>query len=222
MEAGNQTRPDCHSLDESSLSDGNQPYQAELHHEDLGLVRRLLARDESAWRAFVEQYHRLILHRIHAAAREIRFESCDSDLLEEVCADVFAQLVSRNMDSLRRYSGRSKLSTWLAVVVRRTALRGLTRQAQRARQPDTAELDQLPVPGPTEAAAREDHRKALQSALEQLSTADQEVLKLYYDHQQSYAEIGSVCGISENSVGPRLNRARSRLRAILKQDDDES
>jgi RNA polymerase sigma factor (sigma-70 family) len=217
METGNPTRLSDHRDQDALRSDGSQPCRSNLHQKDLDQVRRLLARDERAWLEFVREYRKLILHRIHAAAREFRLASGRSDLVEDVCAEIFALLLSNNMDSLRQYAGRSKLSTWLAVVVRRTAMRYFQRYAAGHRQSDTAEMDQIPVPCANESDEHQQHR--LRTTLRRLSPADQQVLTLYYDSQQSYAQIAAALGITENAVGPKLQRARSRLKAILQHPD---
>jgi RNA polymerase sigma-70 factor, ECF subfamily len=221
MEAGESTRFRCHSNQETVSNGNSLPRRADPRSGDLVLVRRLLARDEAAWREFVSQYRNLILHRIHAVAREVNVTIDLAEVVEEICADVFALLLSRNMDSLRQFSGRSRLSTWLAVVVRRTALRYFSRNGRRPGQPDTAEFDQIPLPEFPSTVALHERREQLHAALTQLSDNDQRILALYYEQQHSYAQIGEAFGISENSVGPRLNRARQRLRRILDAKCDE-
>ena len=62
----------------------------------------------------------------------------------------------------------------------------------------------------------------LDAALKQLSDTDQRLLSMFYNTRCSYAEIGVEFGISENSVGPRLNRARNRLRAVLTSQRSDS
>lgn len=190
--------------------------------EDLVLVRRLLARDESAWREFLQRFRNLILHRIHAAARELGLPIPQTDLAEDVCADVFSSLLSRDMDSLRRFEGRSRLSTWLTVVVRRIAIRSLTRRARQPRQPDTGEFDRIPWPDSPTPNAAWDSGQRLEAALTRLSDDDRAVLILFYRQRRSYAEIGEQLGITENAVGPKLHRARSRLKSLMTGDDDSS
>jgi RNA polymerase sigma-70 factor, ECF subfamily len=53
------------------------------------------------------------------------------------------------------------------------------------------------------------------AAMQRLSAADQEVLRLAAWEDLSHAEIGITLGCSENAAGLRLHRARRRLREEL-------
>jgi RNA polymerase sigma-70 factor (ECF subfamily) len=50
--------------------------------------------------------------------------------------------------------------------------------------------------------------------LHKLSLAERAIMALYLE-DYSYAEIADIVGISENYVGVRINRVKSRLKKIL-------
>ena len=54
-------------------------------------------------------------------------------------------------------------------------------------------------------------------ALDQLPENDRAILVLRYQEGLDYAAIGEVTGLAEGTVSSRLNRARNRLRQLLKQ-----
>jgi RNA polymerase sigma factor (sigma-70 family) len=60
----------------------------------------------------------------------------------------------------------------------------------------------------------------MQLARTRLLQADQDVLRLFYDERRPYEEIASLLGISINAVGPKLDRARRRLKLLLQQPAD--
>ena len=221
MEAGEHTRIRM-LRDESSVDTEPIPAPHRLADakRDLLLVRRLLARDESAWCEFVSQYRRLFINRIHAAASELNSGLPASDIVEEICADVFSVLVSREMESLRQFSGRSRLSTWLSVVVRRTALRVLANAQRRPHQPDTAELDMIPQSDGSAARSLNMSQDHVRDGMQHLSTDECRLLAMYYEKQQSYEQIANAFQISVNAVGPKLDRARKRLKKILESRSD--
>ena len=142
------------------------------------------------------------------------------DVIDECCSEVILALFHKDMAGLRRFEGRSRLSTWLAVVTRRVAIAYLLRRRRdtgTTRQPDS-HFDIAMVPdvghgGPSGNDPEEQAR--LQLCLQQLSEGDRRVLTLSFEQQLSYEEIGGILGISANAVGPKLNRARKRLRKLM-------
>lgn len=58
-------------------------------------------------------------------------------------------------------------------------------------------------------------------AMEKLKSSDREVLELYYFEENSYIEISDILQISINSVGPKINRAKKRLKDIMKKNKNE-
>ena len=221
METGEHTRLRLLRKDLTEHSETvHSPHQRTDAERDSLLVRRLLARDESAWREFVSQYRGLLISRIHAAASELNCGIPSADSVEEICADVFTMLVSREMESLRQFSGRSRLSTWLSVIVRRTALRALVQAKHRPPQPDTGELDMIPQSDVSAAASLGSSQDRVRNGMRQLSPDDRNLLTLFYEKQQSYEQIASAFQISVNAVGPKLDRARKRLQKLLESGPD--
>jgi len=217
MDTDEFTKP-AERIDQSLLSvpEGDLPLRADCAQSDLALVRRLLVHDDNAWRAFIRRYQRLIASRIRNAAAELNLTLTQPDLVEEVTAEVFSVLVAHDMRSLRQYAGRSRLATWLVVVVRRIAIRILVSTFKQPRQPDTAELDAVPASAaavPGEKAS--DPQITVRDGLQELSSDDQRILTLFYLKKQSYENIARAFGITTNAVGPKLDRARQRLRTAV-------
>jgi RNA polymerase sigma-70 factor (ECF subfamily) len=160
-----------------------------------------------------------------STCREIGIEP-RSDLVEDCGAELMANLFHNDMAGLRRFEGRSKLSTWLTVVVRRTALRIIHRRlrdADKIAVPDSR-FDFATIAGANDSEDSpydtEDNER-LQAALQQLSASDRQIIELQFDQQLSYSAIGQIFNISENAVGPKLHRAQTRLKKLLKRQEDE-
>lgn len=62
-------------------------------------------------------------------------------------------------------------------------------------------------------------KDTLSNAIMQLNVLDREVLLLYYYEELSIKEIGVVIGKPTNTANQRLNRARKKLKEILKGEE---
>jgi RNA polymerase sigma factor (sigma-70 family) len=194
-------------------------HQTDPIQQDQALVQRLLLREETAWTEFVVRYDRLIQQRARATCAEVNTGVGRPDVTAEICAEVYAALVERDMTSLRNFSGSCRLSTWLSTVARRIALRYLSRLR---RTPANAEPE-LSDRVPERSASEPEHAEKLhqmRSARKQLSPNDQHVLSLFYDQRMSYEQVAAELQLSVNAVGPKLNRARDRLRTLLERPPD--
>lgn len=192
--------------------------------DDLALVRRLVAGDGSAWRALVSGYQRLVLARVMATAREVN-QGLGSADAEDLCAEVFSQLVRDEFAALKRFEGRSSLATWLCVVTRRIVLRRLVAARREPARP-TAQvpmLEALPSPAseePLSVMVGDEDRRRLALEIAKLSGRHQELARLFYIEGRSYREISQQLGISMNSIGPTLGRIHEKLRAAMGERDE--
>ncbi len=197
-----------------------------VEYNEREFIQRLLQRDQRSWDEFLSRYNKLIVSRILAACRECG-NSPRPDLVEECGAEVMAVLFQGDLSSLRQFKGRSKLSTWLAVIVRRTTLDVLRRQRKASEKicPNDSQFDIATVPDTLPENALDDparEHKHLQDCMAQLKDGDRRALELYFDQKLSYAEIGRQLCISENAVGPKLHRAQQRLKKIMQSGKRES
>lgn len=119
-----------HAPSASSTSKGgivtpkrSQPTRCSHHAEDLSLARAVARGDALAWATFIERYGRLLESVIR------RHAGCAND--EEV-RDAYVHVLERLYKRrLKRYEGRSRLSTWLVVVTRNLAVDDLRRRQGR-------------------------------------------------------------------------------------------
>lgn len=196
------------------------------NHEERQFISRLIQRDPESWNEFVTRYQRLIVSRILATCAECSHPP-SSDLIEECTAEVMSALFQGDLQALRQFKGRSKLSTWLAIIVRRTTLSVLRKQQQQKKQvrPNDSQFDIATVPdsGPNSTSESEtDKRAELNACMARLKASDRCVLEMYFHQKKSYAEIGRVLGITENAVGPKIHRARKRLKQLLKANREQT
>ena len=193
----------------------------DTQQQDYELVQRLIAGDAAAWRTFVERFGRLVLSRVAVTAREMNQALATPDA-EDLCADVFSQLVASSYMALRRFEGRSTLSTWLCVVTRRIVVRRLASRRRElvraAAHPSAFAMESLPgsaEENPLTLIISDEDRAHLRAALAQLGDRQREMARLFYIDGCSYREISQKLDMPMNSVGPTLNRIHAKLRAAL-------
>ena len=63
-----------------------------------------------------------------------------------------------------------------------------------------------------ETAARIENQEEVQKLLLRLDPKEASVVRMYHLEGKSYQEISKVVGMSENSIGPVLSRARDKMR----------
>lgn len=141
--------------------------------------------------------------------------------LEETCAEVIFVLFKNECAALRSFQGRSSFGTWLTVVSRRVCLAKQLNQERSisaaARTINDVDIGTIPERGNSAELAEqmEAEMQAIQACLPRLSPDDRSVIERFFLQQQSYQEIAEHLGITKNAVGPKLTRARNRLRRLV-------
>jgi len=190
---------------------------------------------EAAWDDFVARHSRLFLHMA-------RLVMPDRDGTMDAYAYLLEELRRDDFRALRAYTpdNRSRLTTWLAVIARRTSvdffrrrygrLRGEGRarhiQAARAARRSLASLPGWTTPpndipdrvneNPEGNVRAAELRNALDDERAQLSAADRLLLQLRFDEDLSASAIASILGLpSPFHVYRRLKTVCDELRRRL-------
>lgn len=146
-----------------------------------------------------------------------RLQTADAN---EAISEVFL-VVWRRIDEI---PGGDETLPWVLVVAR-NVVRNLQRTSRRSirllekigREPV------VPDPGPEAQVVRATEYEAVAAALETLSTADQEVIRLRAWEELSAAQIAAVLGCSLPAAEKRVARASTRLsRAVERQQSVRS
>jgi len=139
---------------------------------------------------------------------------------EDVLQTVWMRLLS-HLDGIRTSMA---LTGWLVVTTRREAWR--VRGAGRKLLPaDQDWLSALPAaePGSEEQVIMDDQRRALWTAMRQLPSRCQELLRIVaFVPRPDYAAVAAELGIPIGSVGPTRGRCLAKLRALLAGDQGEN
>jgi RNA polymerase sigma-70 factor (ECF subfamily) len=194
------------------------------------LLLRARGGDEAAFAALVEQAQPFLFAR---ARERLAAPGRHGRASDEELADALAgQALVRAWGHLTAFDpARANGQTWLQTILDNLVRDALDqRRRQRRREAVVLESgggpgeDGEPVdlepedegrPSPPEAADRPYQRALLQEALARLSPAEQTILHLGDVEGLSYKEIADRLGCTPGAVGPRLTRARKRLREAL-------
>jgi RNA polymerase sigma-70 factor (ECF subfamily) len=185
-----------------------------LSEIDRNLLERCLQRKPRAWEDFVDRFMGLVVQVVKhsASSRGIQLTSEDRD---DLCASVFLGVVDNNMAVLRNFRSQCSLATYLTVVARRMVVRQL-----HSRKPaenlasfseDIYALSTSSYNYPS-VEKRVSDQEEIARLLATLNGIEAEVVRMYHLEGKSYQEISMQIGMSENSIGPILSRAREKLR----------
>jgi RNA polymerase sigma-70 factor (ECF subfamily) len=184
-----------------------------LSEIDRNLLERCLERKSRAWEDFVDRFLGLVIHVVQhtAQARSVRLAPEDRD---DLCAEVLLNIIKDDFAILRHFRGQSSLATYLTVVARRIVLK---KMMQRRPAPSLGEgaagraSRQRPDAQPSPEQRISD-REEVERLLEVLGDGESQIVRMYHLEGKSYHEISEALGVSENSIGPILSRARSKMR----------
>jgi RNA polymerase sigma-70 factor (ECF subfamily) len=171
---------------------------------DRELLDRCLTAKPKAWEDFVDRFLGLVIHVINHSAQASGVRLTPQDV-EDLSADVFLATVLNDFAVLRRFKGEASLATYMTVIARRVVVRELLK-----RKPGEELHEDTAATGSAE--QRIIDREEVDRLLDGLEGPEAEAVRLYHLEGKSYQEIAAALGVSENSVGPMLSRARTKLR----------
>jgi RNA polymerase sigma-70 factor (ECF subfamily) len=190
---------------------------------DRNLLDRCIARKPRAWEDFVDRFMGLVLHVIDHTARSRSIQVSPEDR-EDLCAQVFLEIIKSEFAVLRHFRRQSSLATYLTVVSRRVVVHALVarRTSERVAMAQVRAQAQAAGGGGELADDRFADRDEIERLLKELDAAEADVVRMYHLEGKTYQEIGSAIGISENSVGPLLSRAREKMRRAAERSPSSS
>jgi RNA polymerase sigma-70 factor (ECF subfamily) len=158
--------------------------------------------DEAAFRTLYERYHarlfRLALVLSHG----------DESLSQDAVQSVFVAAARK----LRHADGEEHLWNWLARVARQHLAKSW-REHQRG--PKIVTLETLPD-APALAEPDSVLEEVLDAALNAIDAEDRQLIEYFYFDRLSQKEIATHLGTTPKAVSSRLERAREKLRTLIK------
>jgi RNA polymerase sigma-70 factor, ECF subfamily len=182
-----------------------------LSEIDRNLLERCLQGKPRAWEDFVDRFMGLVVHVVtHSAqCRGVRLSPEDRD---DLMGDVFLTIIGNDFTLLRRFRGESSLATYLTVIARRTVVRQLIRHKSLPLAEQGAVARQPSLESTAEVHQRLGNREEVERLLNGLQESEARVVRMYHLEGKSYQEISAAVGVPENTIGPVLSRARTKMR----------
>ena len=176
---------------------------------DETLIGRTAAGDASAFGRLVRRHQGAVYRFIRATAPP----DGRLDLPEEILYETFA--AARRM--ALRYRDEASARTWLLALARRAIDRRYPRTPQEGRESDATPLRELASLAGQGSLVE---NGVITSIFEALPPEDREILTLCDREYFTVDEAARVTGLSESVVRTRLHRARLRLLARWKKEED--
>lgn len=128
----------------------------------------------------------------------------------EAQRDLYQEIVLQLWRAFPRFDGRAQWSTWAY----RIALNVAITQRRRQRM-STLELSERPETAMPDTAVGPDALEVLYRAITQLNDAEKALILLHLD-DLPYSEIAEITGLTENHVGVKLSRIKSKLKTLIR------
>jgi RNA polymerase sigma-70 factor (ECF subfamily) len=175
----------------------------------MDLAERMLARDETALRAVIDQYGT----GVHGMALRVLGERT---MAEEVTQDTFLAMWRRP----GAYDPqRGSLQSFLFGIARNKAV-DLVRREESLRRTKESLLNEAPKEVVLNPDAGFEEREEVQNALDQLSEVQREALVLAYFGGRTYREVAQELGIPEGTAKTRLRDGLTKLRTLLHRTEE--
>jgi RNA polymerase sigma-70 factor, ECF subfamily len=179
-----------------------------LSDVDRQLLDRCLSGSPRAWEDFVDRFLGLVIHVANHTA-QVRGVPLQLATRDDLVADVFMVIIAGDYAPLRRFQRNCSLATYLTVIARRVIVRKLASGPRGAEMENVhtiaSDSDEMEM-------TRLENFEEVQDLLLRLEPQEAQIVRMYHLEGMSYHQISQEIGMSENSIGPALSRARSKMR----------
>jgi len=175
-------------------------------HEKDNWLNLLRSGDHEAFGEFIDKYKETVF----LCCRRLGLRD---DEVEDVASETFMAAYK----ALRRYSGRSQLSTWVWSIAYRRGIDHLRRNQRQRRLIAEAGLDAgaNAEPGPATALQGREREKVVWEAVERLPRLWALAVILHYREGKTLADMAKIMDNEENTIKTYLFRGREKLRKML-------
>ncbi|MCC6242163.1 MAG: RNA polymerase sigma factor [Gemmatimonadaceae bacterium] len=170
---------------------------------DAAIVRLVLMGDQAAYAQLVDRHHARCLH---AATHLLG----DADDAEDAVQDAFVRAYTH----LGSYREQDRFGAWLLRIVVNQCRTRAAKQSRQLRLQAFTSAPALNDQHDDDTAAR-DRRAEVAYALSQLPDEQREVIVLRFAEELRYDEIAAITGVGISALKMRVQRACTRLRALL-------
>ena len=176
--------------------------------EDQHYINLILNGNPNAFAALVDRYKDMVYT---LALKMVN----NKEEAEEIAQDTFIKVYN----SLNKFKGESKFSTWVYKITYNTSLDSLKkskRQKNTTYIEDFSEHQVKEIESVLDTIDEKERNEVIQNCIEELPNDEAFLLTLYYFDGQSVDEISKVMNNSVSNIKVKLFRTRKKLASILK------
>jgi RNA polymerase sigma-70 factor (ECF subfamily) len=178
-----------------------------VEQQDNIYITKVLEGDRNAFAYLVDKYKTMVYS---LALRLVK----DREEAEEISQDAFIKAYQ----SLAKFKGKAKFSSWLYRIVYNTAISKLRQQpAGRVSLDESNISDTLYMDSKEnyETLSAGERKKYIEKALDSLDKDEKMFIILYYYEEQDLDEIASIAGLTKTNTKVKLFRARKKMLMVL-------
>lgn len=134
--------------------------------------------------------------------------------------DLYQEMLIQLWNSMRKFKGDSKISTWIYRVALNTAL---TYKRDKTRKPISSSIENIQfklasdeVEGIEKMQKKEAKITLLYTCINLLKKDDRAIILLHLE-EKKYAEIAEIIGLTTSHVGVKIKRIKEQLYRLLKE-----
>ena len=176
------------------------------------LVEAIKNKDQDAYRSLIDQYQGMILNTCYGFVQ-------DEDDAKDLSQEVFIEIIN----SIHKFRGDAKLSTWLYRMAVNKSLNHIKKykraslfsRIDKVLHSDKGEMSASKSFNADAPIINEEQSKRLYQAIDSLSKNQRIAFTLHKIEGVSYAEIAEIMNVTVFSVESLIYRARSSLQKEL-------
>ena len=176
---------------------------------DQHYINQIIEGNTNAFSVLVNQYKDLVFTLAYKMLK-------NKEEAEEVSQDTFIKI----FNSLNKFKGESKFSTWIYKITYNTCLdklKKIKKENNVVYIEDFKEHQVNAIQNIIESIDEKERNQKIQEYLQLLPSEEAFLLTLYYFDDQSIEEIAKVIDCNANNVKIKLYRTRKKLASILKE-----
>lgn len=174
---------------------------------DQYLIERTLAGESSAFGELVDRYQNFVFS---IALRIVKHR----EEAEEVAQDSFIKA----FDSLSKFRGESKFSSWLYSIVYHKSLDRIKKNKRALSFHVIEEITSNDLDGienGLDIMMEEERKEIISRCIAELASMDAALIEFYYFEELAIKEIAEITGLSEDNIKIKLYRSRKKLFNLL-------
>jgi RNA polymerase sigma-70 factor (ECF subfamily) len=149
------------------------------------------------------------------------FKICNTYCKDPVARkDLEQEIMIQIWQSLKRFDGRVKISTWIYKVALNTAIAFYRNDNKSKMNRLEQDVSVISLHDFDEDSVKDERLSVLYGFIDDLNEIDKALIVLYLDGNR-YREIAEILGISESNVATKINRIKKSLKERISSKQNE-